>query len=46
MASQLTKSWIDFVKDPDKKRIDPDVDLKSLSNPVNEQLREGMKAKG
>ncbi len=27
-------------------RIDPDVDLESLSNPVNEQLREEMKAKG
>ena len=27
-------------------RIDPDVDLESLSNPLNEQLREEMKAKG
>ena len=27
-------------------RIDPDVDLESLSNPVNEQVREGMTAKG
>ena len=27
-------------------RIDPDVDLESLSNPMNEQVREGMKAKG
>ena len=26
-------------------RIDPDVDLESLSNPVNEQVREGMRAK-
>ena len=27
-------------------RIDPDVDLESLSNPVNERVREEMKAKG
>ena len=27
-------------------RIDPDVDLESLSNPVNEQLREEIEAKG
>ena len=27
-------------------RIDPDVDLESLSNPVNEQVREGMKSRG
>ena len=27
-------------------RIDPDVDLESLSNPVNEQVREEMKARG
>ncbi len=26
--------------------IDPDVDLESLSNPVNEQVREGMKSRG
>ena len=27
-------------------RIDPDVDLESLSNPVNERVREEMKSKG
>ena len=27
-------------------RIDPDVDLESLSNPVNEQIREEMKSRG
>jgi len=27
-------------------RIDPDVDLESLSNPVNEQVRSEMKSKG
>ena len=27
-------------------RIDPDVDLESLSNPMNEQVREGMKSRG
>ena len=27
-------------------RIDPDVDLESLSNPVNERVREEMKARG
>ena len=27
-------------------RIDPDVDLESLSNPMNGQVREGMKSKG
>ena len=27
-------------------RIDPDVDLEPLSNPMNEQVREGMKSRG
>ena len=27
-------------------RIDPDVDLESLSSPVNERVREEMKSKG
>jgi hypothetical protein len=27
-------------------RIDPDVDLESLSNPVNERVREEMKSRG
>ena len=27
-------------------RIDPDVDLESLSNPVNEQVQEGIKSRG
>ena len=27
-------------------RIDPDVDLESLSNPMNEQIRKGLKSRG
>ena len=39
-------SYFPSIKVGGRWRIDPDVDLESLSNPLNEQVRSEMKSKG
>ena len=38
--------YLPSIKVSGRWRIDPDVDLESLSNPMNKQVREGIKSRG